>query len=126
MIIAEVVKLKPYLNYILDKEMVINDARQSCIAVKEALNKKPVDTSKNTVNFLNNLSKEYLRTMGIKEKITVITWARKVVGKHHHIETVQKKIDIMQHQVNIFKGSFVSLFQKGFPSFWEEDGKLLS
>ena len=32
----------------------------------------------------------------------------------------------MQHQVKIFKGSFVSLFQKGFPSFWEEDGKILS
>ena len=64
--------------------------------------------------------------MGIKARITVITWARKVVGKHQHIETVQAKIDIMQHQVKIFKGSFVSLFQKGFPSFWEEYGKLLS
>ena len=28
--------------------------------------------------------------------------------------------------VNNFKGSFVSLFQKGLPSFWEEDGILLS
>ena len=62
--------------------MVINAARQSCTAVKEALNKNPMDTTKNTINFLNTLSEEYLRTMGIKDKITVIAWARKVVGKH--------------------------------------------
>ena len=126
MIIAEDVKTRPDLNYILEKEMVINISRQSCTAVKEALNKNPVDTVKNTINFLNTLSGEYLRTMGIKDRIAVITWARKVVGKHQHIETVQEKIDIMQHQVNIFKSSFMSHFQKGFPFVCEEDGKLLS
>ena len=50
----------------------------------------------------------------------------KVVGKHQHIDTVQAKINIMHHQVNIFKGSYVSLFQKCLPSFWEENGRLLS
>ena len=103
MIIVDVVNLKPYFNYILDKEMVINVARQSRTAVKEALNKKPVDTTNNTINFLNTLSEEYLRTMGIKYRITMITSARKVVGKHQHLETVQAKIVIMQHQVKIFK-----------------------
>ena len=58
--------------------------------------------------------------MGIKDRITVITWAKNIVGNYRHIETVQENIDIMQHQVNIFKGSFVSLFQKGFPCFWEQ------
>ena len=116
----------PYLNYIKEKEMVINAAKHSFTAVKEALNKKPVDTTKSTINFLNTLSEEDLRTMGIKDRITVITWVRKVVGKHQHIETVLEKIDIMQHQINIFKGLFVSIFQKGLLSFWEEDGKIMS
>ena len=49
-----------------------------------------------------------------------------VLGKHQRIETVQAKIDIMQHHVKIFKGSFVSLFRKGLPSFGNEDGILLS
>ena len=104
MIIAKVVKIRPYLNYITEKEMVINAARQSCTTVKEALNKNTVDTTNNTTNFLNTLVEEDLRTMGIKD---MITWARKVVGKHQHIEIVQGKIDIMQHQVKIFKGLFV-------------------
>ena len=68
--------------------MVINIAKQSCTTMKEALNKKSVDTAKNTINFLNTLFEEYLRTMGIKDTITMITWDRKVVGKHQHIETV--------------------------------------
>ena len=63
MTIVEAVKLTPYLNYILEKEMVINTARQICTAVKEALNKNPVDIAKNTINFLNTLSEEDSRTM---------------------------------------------------------------
>ena len=106
--------------------MVTNTAKWSFTTTKEALNKNTMDTTKNTTNFLNTMSEEDLRTMGIKDIITVITWVRKVVGKHQHIETVQAEIDIMQHQIKIFKGLFVSLFQKGFPSFWREDGKLLS
>ena len=56
----------------------------------------------------------------------MITWARKVLEKHQHLETVQAKIDIMQHQVKMFIGLCKPLFQKGLPSFWEENGKLLS
>ena len=82
MIIAKAVKLTPYLNYSLDKEMVIIAAIQSCTAVKEDLDKNPEDTTYNRINFLNNLSEEYLRAMGIKDKIIVTTWAKKVVGKH--------------------------------------------
>ena len=126
MLISEATKIIPYLNFIQDKEMVINAAMQSYTSVKEALNMKPIDTTKNTINFLNTLSEEELRTIGIKDKTRVITWARKVVGKHQLIEIVQAKIDIMLHQIKTFKASFVPLFQKGMPSFWEEDGRLMS
>ena len=46
----------PYLNYILDKDIVIQAARQSCMEVKEVLNKNPIDTDNNRVNLLNGLS----------------------------------------------------------------------
>ena len=98
MIIVEAVKLKIYLNYILDKEIVIYSTKQSCTAVKEVLNKKPIDTTNNTMNFLDGLSEYDLK------KISLITWEMKVVGKHQHLDTVLAKIDIMQHEVNIFKG----------------------
>ena len=88
MIITEATKMRPYLNYIKDKEMVINVARQSCTNVKETLDRKPIDTTQNTINFCNTLSEEELRKIGIKDRIAVITWERKVIGKHHHIESV--------------------------------------
>ena len=89
MIITEETKLRPYLNYIKNKYMIINVARKICTTVKETLDTKPTDTARNAINFLNTLSKEDLRTTRIKDMITVITWAKKVIGKHNHIESVQ-------------------------------------
>ena len=56
MIIVEALKISPYLNYILDKEIVIYAAKKRCTIVKEVMSKKPIDTARNTVNFLNGLS----------------------------------------------------------------------
>ena len=56
--------------------MVINAAKQSCMAIKEALKKNPIDTAKKQINFLDTLSEEDLRTMGIKDRVTMITWSK--------------------------------------------------
>ena len=48
--------------------------------------------------------------MDIKDMITMITWARKIIGKHHDIESVQAKDDQMLHQVKAFKDLFIELF----------------
>ena len=87
------------------------------------MDRRPTDTTNNTINFLNTLSEEKLRTMGIKDGITIITQARKFIGKHQHVESFQSEEDIMLHQIKSFKGLFVELFQKGLPPFWDEDGK---
>ena len=47
--------------------MVTNVERQICTVVKETLDRKPTDTARNTINFLNALSREELRKMGIKD-----------------------------------------------------------
>ena len=60
------------------------------------------------------------------KRVSVITWERKVAGKYQHLDIVQAKVDIMQHQVKLFIESFTPLFRMGLPSFWEENGKLLS
>ena len=102
MLIAEATKLRPYLDYILDKEIVIHASRQSVAPVKEVLNKKPIDTANNTISFMNGLTEDYLKTSNIKNRILVITWERKIVSKHQHLDTIQAKINIMTHQVKLF------------------------
>ena len=65
--------------------------------MKERLNKNPIDYAKNTIDFLNGLKEDELKATNIKDRIPIITWARKVVNKHRHLETVQEKIYIMKH-----------------------------
>ena len=66
-------------------------------AVRERLDKKPIDYAKNTIEFLNELTEDELKTANIKDIISIITWARKVVNKHQHLDLVEAKIDIMEH-----------------------------
>ena len=85
MIITESTKMRPYLNFIKYKEFVISIERHSYGVKQENLDKRPTETTQNTINLLNTLSEEELKTMGIKYKITLITRERKFVGKHHHV-----------------------------------------
>ena len=50
--------------------------------------------------------------MGIRDRITVITWERKVIGKHRHVDSVQAKAYQMLQHVKSIKGLFLELFQK--------------
>ena len=95
MIIKEATKMRPYLNFMKDKEVVINVEKKIYTTVKGTLDGKPIDTTHNTINFLNTLSKKELKTVVIRDRIVVITWERKIIGKHYHIESVQEKADQM-------------------------------
>ena len=44
--------------------------------------------------------------MGIRDRITVITWERKIIASDHLVESVQEKEDQMLQQVKSFKGLF--------------------
>ena len=67
-----------------------------------------------------------MRKDGIRDKIFVITWARKVVNQYHHLETVEAKIDIMAHAIKVFVKMFETLVKMGFPFFWKEKGGMWS
>ena len=67
--------------------------------MKERLNKKPIDIPNKTIYFLNGLIEDELKEANIKDIISIITWARKVVNKHQHLDTIEAKIGIMTYQV---------------------------
>ena len=79
---------------------------------REKLNKNLVDYANNAINFLNGLLKDDLKKANIKDRISIMTQAKKVVNKYHHLDTVQANVDIMEHQVNIFIDMFDPLFKK--------------
>ena len=91
--------LRPYLDFIRDKYITTQAARKNVHMEKQDLNKRPMDTTNNAISFLNNFTEEDLRQENIQDRVMVITWARKVVNKHHHLETVEAKVNFMHNQV---------------------------
>ena len=90
------------------------------------LNKKDVEYAKKSIDFLNGLSEEEVRAAHITDMISIITWERKVVNHHHHLDTIEAKIDIISHEVKTFIEIFNPLVKMGLPLFWEEKGGILS
>ena len=125
-LISKATKLRPYLDYILDKEGDIHVTNQSVTTVRERINKNPVDYARNAIDFLNGLTEEELRIANITDRIYVITWARKVVNHYHHLDTIESKIGIMEHEVKYFIEMFNPLVNMGLPLFLEEKGGMLT
>ena len=125
-LIPEATKLSPYLDYILDKEIAIQEANQSVTTTRERLNKNPINYAINAIDFLNGLTEEELRTTNIMNMISIITWARKGVNQHHHLDTIEAKISIMEHEGKYFIEMFNPLVKMGLPFFWEEKGGMSS
>ena len=65
--------------------------------MRERLNKKSIDYAENYIDHLNRTTEDELNTANIKDGISIITWARKVVNNHKNLDIVQAKIYIMVH-----------------------------
>ena len=94
--------------------------------MKQVLNKKSKDNDQNAISFLKHLTDEDVRKENNSDRISTITWARKVVRKFQHLDMVQAKMDIMNHQIKEFIELLNPLFKRGLPLFWEEKGGIWS
>ena len=125
-IIKESSRFRLYLDYVVDQENVLMFTKKNVVVVKHALNKNPMHVTQNAVEFLSTLSEDQIKRMGIHEKVVVVSWARRVIGKYRTMETVQAKMDIINHRVKEVISLFNPLVNKGIPFFWEEKGPLLT
>ena len=66
---------------------------------------------------MNSLSEDDLKKVNVKDRISIMTWDRKVINKYQYLDTVQEKVDILAHQVKLFIDMFDPLFKKGIPFF---------
>ena len=63
------------------------------------MNKRPLATAENAITFLSSLSDGFASRYGIQNRVDVVSGARKVVAKHRMMETVQAKIEVIEHKV---------------------------
>ena len=120
----EITKFRHHLNFIDDQCILINLAHQRLKLVNEHMGKRPLSTAQNALNFLNSLTYQKLHDMGIKDRISIVLWAKKFIHKHNLMKTVQDRADEMAAQVDNFKRDFKDLFEDGLPSFWDAEGQL--
>ena len=113
----EITKFRHYLNFIDDLNIMINLAHHRLKLVNEHMEKRPLTTAQNTLNFLNSLTYQKLHEMGIKDRVSIVMWEKKIIHKHHLIKTVQDKSEGLLLQVNNFKQDFKELFEDRLPSF---------
>ena len=78
-------------------------ALQKFKVVNETLDKKPLETTENVVNFLNTMNYVDKKDIGIKYRTTIIIWVRKILGKHNNVKNVHDKVDQMLLQNKGFK-----------------------
>ena len=90
------------------------------------MNKKPLETTENAITYLRSLSDEASSTYGLQNRVTVVSAARKVIAKCRMKETVQAKIELIEHKIQEVIKLSKPLTSKGLPFFWEEMGPLLS
>jgi len=125
-LIVENTKFRQYLKMIEDQDVTTESPKRKCLVLLENMYRRPIDTAQNAINFLNFASSLDLQILSVNDITKNIIWARKVLGKYGLIQSVKNKSNQLKQNVQHFKGLFHSLFQKGLPSFWDKDDKLIS
>ena len=90
------------------------------------MEKKPLNTTQNALNFLNSLTYQKLQEIGINDKVTIVLWSKKFINKHQLMKVVQDKANAMSPQINDFSRAFKELFEDDLPYFWDDEGRLFS
>ena len=124
-LLVDITKFKQYLNFVVDKSVVARKALQKCAVANEAMQKWHLETTHNDINLLNEITNTHLQTLGVKDIIVFIVWARKIIEKHNHMKNVQSKEKWMKQNVKNFKNFFGQLFQKDLPYFLDDKGELV-
>ena len=104
--------MRLYLDYVVDQKNALMSASKNVVVVKQALNKKSMQVAQNVVDFLSALSEYQVKRMGMKDKVVVVSCARRVIGKYKMMETVQAKMDIINHRVKEVISFFNPLVNK--------------
>jgi hypothetical protein len=112
------------LNFINEKDSMVITTRSRCTVVNETRAKKPSEWAQNAINLLISIPTVELQTIRVKDRTTLIIWARRVITKHNLLKSIQTKAIQMEQSIHEFKYMFEELFIKDLPPFWDGKGKL--
>ena len=85
---VEITKFRHYLNFIDDQSALVNLATQRLKLANETMEKKPLNTAQNALNFLYFLTYQKLQDIGIKDRVVIMLWVKKFINKHQLMKMV--------------------------------------
>jgi len=90
-ITKSMIEFRLYLDFMEDKDALACKDFHRCVVVNETMAKQTLDIAHNAINLLNSITNEQLHTMGGKDRIMVIIWARRVIFKHNFVNNIKTK-----------------------------------
>lgn len=63
--------------------------------------------------------------MGVNDRFGIILRARRIIEKHNLMKTVKDKAKHVMEEVQQFQKKLQVIFDKGLPSFWDNNEQLL-
>ena len=92
---VEITKFRHYFNFIDDQSALVNLATQRLKLENKTMEKKPLNTTQNALNFLNALTYQKLQDIGIKDRVEIVLWGKKFINKHKLMKVVHDKANTM-------------------------------
>ena len=115
LIAIEITKFWEYVYFIEEKDALTSTTLLKFEIVNETLQKKPMNKAQNAINFLSQTSNSTLATLGVKDRFSIIIWAKRFLEKHKLVNNVHAKAKQMDKGVKHFKETFKKKLKKGFP-----------
>ena len=125
-IIIEADKFRPYLDFIEGQESAMVEAKKKVLVVLGEIEKRSLATTNNSISFLSSLSNDFANRYSIQNRVVVVSGARKVIAKNRMLETVQAKIEVIEHKVKEVIRLFKPLVGRGIHFLLEWKGHVLS
>ena len=78
------------------------------------------------IHFLNTHTRDQLAALDIQDRTGTILTVKEVLTMRNFVQTLERKCQEMQIEINAFKENFAMLQSKGLPSLLTSNGRLLT
>jgi hypothetical protein len=124
-IIDEVGNIWDYFK-IIDDEILLTDEADDTIKKEfQELGTRPRVATR-VIKFLNSNSSEVLKIKGVKDRTTMVMEDENIFTKRNLLQQAHNKCIMVKRNIESFTNKFENLVKMGFPSAWDDKGKLLS
>jgi len=113
-----------YIETIHDQINLLNRAYAENQRSRASLGRMP-DIATRMINVLNNRTGLQLAAMGIRDRTDTILSIKKVLTLRNYVQTLERKCQDIQVEVNTFGTKITTLYGRGLPSLVNSAGRLL-